>query len=178
MLKDHKILSEAILKRQAYVTFGNHVTLPNDVVPDAYDMKVLDPVNNRNHVAPFYRRVRSEMIASRIMGYLKPSDFDILKNEESKYLWTGNGIEAYGGPTILWILFGISNPLTRVGVSELNADISNAASEKFKHNVRELTDYLSSKYREIIERGQRHDDFLYDIFIRWKLSPNLCSQLE
>ena len=106
------------------------------------------------------------MIATRIMGYLKQLDFEILKNKESKYL--GLGMEAYDGPTILWILFGISNTLTRVEVSELKADIKNATSEEFKYNVRDLTDYLSSKCRIIIERGQRDDDFFYNIFNAWR----------
>ena len=129
MLKDHEILTETDMKRQAHVMFGNHAALPDAVVPDHHDMELLDPANNPAHVVPFYRRVRSEMIASRIMSYLKPSDFEILKNKESKYVRSGHGLEAYDGPTILWILLSISNPFTRVGVSELKLDIRNATSE-------------------------------------------------
>jgi len=172
MLKDRKTLTEADLKRQVYITFGNHAAAPNAVVPAAYTIEMLDPANNPAHIAPFYRRVRREMIASGLMGYLKPADFEIMKNKESKYMWSGNGLEAFDGPTILWLLLGISNPSTRAGVSQLKADIRNATSEKFKHNVRELTDYLSSKYREILERGQHHDDFLYDIFNALETVPN------
>ena len=180
MLKDHKILTETDMKRQAHVTFGNHAALPDAVVPDHHNMEVLDPANNSAHVAPFYRRVRSEMIASRIMSYLKPSDFEILKNKESKYVWSGHGLEAYDGPTILWILLSISNPSTRVGVSELKLDIRNATSEKFKHNVRDITDFLSLKHREILERGHTHEDFLYDIFnaLETVTNPNFAARIR
>ena len=78
----------------------------------------------------------------------------------------------YDGPTILWLLLQSSNPSTRVGVSELKADLRQADSAKFKHNVKDLTDYMSSKYREIQEKEQQHQDYLLDLFNALKTVPN------
>ena len=86
------------------------------------------------------------MIAKQILGCLKAADYKILKNKESKYKWTGHGKVEYDGPTILWLLLQSCNPLTCVRVSELKTDYCQATLAKFKHNVKYLTDYMSSKY--------------------------------
>ena len=38
--------------------------------------------------------------------------------------------------------------------------------------MRDLTEFLSLKYREILERGHTHEDFLYDIFNALEAVPN------
>ena len=164
LLVEHKMLLEEHLKRQAHITWQNSSLAQNAAIPDNYNVSTLDPANNPAHINPFYRRVKSRMIAKRILGRLKAADYKILKNKEGKYKWTGNGKVEYDGPTILWLLLQSCNPSTRVGVSELKTDLRQATSAKFKHNVKDLTDYMSSTYREITEKGQQHQDYLLDLF--------------
>ena len=39
-----------------------------------------------------------------------------------------------------------------------------AHSSKFKHNVKELTDHLSSKYQAIIDKDHKHEVYMLDLF--------------
>ena len=104
------------------------------------------------------------MIAKRILGYPKSADLQTLKNKASLYTWEGNGLEEMDGPTILWILLRAVNPSTRVGISEIKKSLRLAHSSKFKHNVMSLTDHMSSKYRSIIDKGHKHEDYMLDLF--------------
>ena len=117
LLKDHKILAEEHLKKQAYKTWGNHLATFATVVPNTYELETLDPSSNPSHRPAFFRRVRSRMIAKRIVGHLKTADFEILKNQSAKYTWYNDTKEEMDGPTILWLLLQASKPSTRVGVS-------------------------------------------------------------
>ena len=49
-----------------------------------------------------------------------------------------------------------------------------ATSAQHKHNVKDLTDYMKTKYRAIIEKGQTHDtdDYVRDIYKALKTVPN------
>jgi len=172
LLKDHKLITEEHMKKQAFKTWGNHAANFNTLVPEEYDLQDLDPTNEVAHRPAFYRRVRSRMIAKRIVGHLKTADLEILKNQATKYTWTNANKDELDGPTMLWLLLQSCNPSTRVGISELKTDLRNATSSKFQHNVKTLTDYLSSKYREIEERGQEHQDFLLDLFNALQTVPN------
>ena len=172
LLIEHKSITEEQIKRQAHITWVNHALADDNPVPGEQLVSGLDPANDQNHRNAFYRRVKSRMIAKRILGHMKPADYKILKNKEEKYKWSGNGKVEYDGPTILWLLLQSCNPSTRVGVSELKTDLREATSAKFKHNVKDLTDYMSSKYREIREKGQQHQDYLLDLFNALKTVPN------
>jgi len=122
ILKDHKDISEADIKRQAYKTWGNHAADFLTPVPDTYDLEHIDPAQIPAHREIFFRRVRSRMIAKRIVAYLKTADYEVLKNKAQQFTWSGQGEEEIDGPTILWILLQICNPSTRVGVAELKED--------------------------------------------------------
>ena len=172
LFKDHKDITAEHIKKQAYKTWGNHVADFATAVPEGYDLQDIDPANNQAHQDIFFRRVRSRMIAKRIMNYLKSSDLEVLRNKQKLYTWTGNGIVEHDGPNILWILLQTCNTSTRVGVAELKEDLRKATSSKFKHDVRALTDYMSSKLRKIREKGQRHDDFHHDLFKALETVPN------
>ena len=172
MLKDHKLITDEHIKKQAYKTWGNHAAVFNTAVPEGYDLEELDPAANAAHRPAFFRRVRSRMIARRIMGRLKTADFEILKNQASKYTWSNDEKEEMDGPTMLWLLLQACNPSTRVGVSELKTDLRNATSAKFQHDVKKLTDYMSSKFREIEEKGQKHEDYHLDLFNALQTVPN------
>ena len=64
------------------------------------------------------------------------------------------------------------DPSTRVGVSELKEELRSATSAKFNHDIQNLTDYMSSKYCEIKEKGQSHEDIILDLFNAFKTVPN------
>lgn len=172
LLKDHKVLTEEHMKRQAYKTWGNQAAVFNTPVPDGHDLEDLDPANNQAHRPAFFRRVRSRMIAKRIMGHLKTADMEILKNQAELYTWSNANKEEMDGPMMLWLLLQACNPSTRVGISELKTDLRNATSAKFQHNVKKLTDFMSSKYREIEEKGQTHQDYQLDLFNALQTVPN------
>ena len=172
LFKDHKDIKAEHIKKQAYRTWGNHVADFATLVPNGYDLQEIDPANNQDHQAIFFQRVRSRMIAKRIMNYLKSSDLEVLRNKQAMYTWSGNGLVEHDGPTILWILLQTCNPSTRVGVAELKEHLRKATSAKFKHDVRTLTDYMCSKLQKIREKGQRHDDFHHDLFKALETVPN------
>ena len=104
MLKDHKILTEVHIKKQAYKTWGNSAAVFATPVPGGYDLEGIDPENEPSHRPAFYRRVRSRMIAKRIIGHLKTADLEILKNQADKYTWSNADKEEVYGPIILWLL--------------------------------------------------------------------------
>ena len=112
ILIDHRDITFEMIKKQAYKTWGNYRADFDTPVPNTQDLQELDPAANQDQRDPFYRRVRSRMIAKRIVGYLKLSDWENLKNKSSKYTWSGQGDEEMDGPTILWILMQTCNPLT------------------------------------------------------------------
>ena len=172
ILIDHREITLEMIKKQAYKTWGNYQADYATPVSNEQELEVLDPAANVAHRVPFYRRVRSRMIAKRIIGYLKLSDWENLKNKSSKYTWAGQDDEEMDGPTILWILMQTCNPSTRVGVSELKEELRSATSAKFNHDIQKLTDFMSSKYREIKEKGQKHEDIILDVFNAFKTVPN------
>ena len=131
LFKDHKDITFEHIKKQAYKIWGNYEAVFNTIVPQSYDLQEIDPANNIDHQETFFQRVRSRMIAKRIMNYLKSSDLEVLRNRQRQYTWSGNGIDEHDGPTILWILLQTCNPSTRVGVSELKEDLRQATSAKF-----------------------------------------------
>lgn len=88
LLKDHKVITEEHIKRQAYKTWGNHAADFNTVVPDGYVLENIDPADNEKHQPAFFRRVRSRMVAKQIIGHLKTADFEILKNQATKFTWS------------------------------------------------------------------------------------------
>ena len=112
------------------------------------------------------------MIAKRAIGYLKSADYEVLKNCKSVFTWSANGKEEIDGPTILWILIHEVNPSTRVGLSEFKQQIWLVNSAMFQHNVKKLTNYVSSKYRAILDKGHKHDDNEFDLFNALETVPN------
>ena len=172
ILVDHKDITESDIKRQAHKTWGNHRATFQDVVPEGYALQHITQGQNPDHVDTFYCRVHSRMIVKRIIGYLKTVDYEVLKNKAKLFTWKGHGDEEVDGPTILWILLQICNPSTMVGVVELKDDLRKAMSLKFQHNVKQLTDYMSSKFRNIQEKGQTHEDYILDLFNALAKVPN------
>jgi hypothetical protein len=56
-----------------------------DPIPNDRILIDIDPANEEDDRPVFYRRVRSKMIAKRLLAYLKPSDLDHLETMASDY---------------------------------------------------------------------------------------------
>ena len=112
------------------------------------------------------------MIAKKIIGYLKTADYEVLKNKTTQFTWIGQDEEELDGPIILWLLLQTCNLSTREEISELEDELRKATSSKYRHNVKSLTDYMSSKYRNICEKGQTHEDYVLDLFNALATVPN------
>ena len=68
----------------------------------------------------FYYRVISYMIAKAIKGSITKTSLDKLIIRQGGYEWTDDeGLISNDGPNILYLLFKIINPATRIGVSNL-----------------------------------------------------------
>ena len=103
LLLDHRDINLDMIQKQAYKTWGNYLANFDTPFPDDQKLQVLNPAADQDQRASFFRRVRSRMIAKRIIGYLKLSDWEHLKNKASKYTWSGQGDEEIDDPTILSI---------------------------------------------------------------------------
>ena len=64
---------------------------------------------------------------------------------------------------MLYLLFKIINPDTRIGVSNLKYEIKKSNIAKFGNNVKELLDEMSSNYSIIIDKGEIHKDYVRHI---------------
>ena len=125
----------------------------------------IDPATDDADKVIFYHRVRANMIALRILGSLDASSLKSLKLKEKLYLWEdANGTKFYDGPTMLQICVEKVNPSTRVGVSKLKELLRHARASAFDYNVSDLTDMMDATYREIVQRGSTHDDYVMDLF--------------
>ena len=163
------------VQKAALKIWGNNTATYNTALPNAFTVQALNNIDNdANEKKTFFARVRSEMVAKRIENSITAASWKTLMLKKNEFTWknTATGEVHIDGGTLMFILLTKINPTTRVGVSELKTDLREATSAKFKHNVKDLTDYLSSKYREITEKGQQHQDYLLDLFNALKTVPN------
>ena len=64
---------------------------------------------------------------------------------------------------LYFILKGI-NPYIRIGISNLKYDIDKATLATFGNHVKYLLDNMSSNYSNIIDKRERHEDYVRHIF--------------
>jgi len=170
IVKDTRKLSLDQVKNAALRIWGNTAaTFATPFPTDPDDMKIatIDPVNDQDDEKIFYKRVRSRMIADRLLGTISTSTRKTLFTKKNHFTWldndnTGNNI--YDGPSILFLLMESVNPNTRVGVSDLKAKIRTTRMEAFEHNVSDMLDEIESSYNQITELGYKHDDIVMDTF--------------
>ena len=79
---------------------------------------------------------------------------------------------------MLWILLNVINPEIKVSMNDLKEQIEAARSSKFSHDVKKMTDFMSTKLREIKEKGGTHDDFLLHLYRALESVPNPDFNLE
>ena len=65
---------------------------------------------------------------------------------------------------MLQILIFSVNPSTRVGISDLNINIRTTKFNKFQYNIVDMCDRIMVDYEMVNERGDRHDDIVFDLF--------------
>ena len=125
----------------------------------------IDPAVDDADKPIFYSQVRANMIGLRILGSLNESSLKSLKLKEKLYLWEDvNGTKFYDGPTMLQLCIEKVNPSTRVGVSKLKEVLRSVKASSYDYNVGDLTDKMDATYREIVQRGSTHDDYVMDLF--------------
>jgi hypothetical protein len=172
LLENHEEVQLEHMIRQANITWGTVGNNFGTNLPTNKTVVDLTPAPGNNHMPLFSKRVKSGMIAERIKGYLKLPDWENLQNDSDDFTWTGTyGIE-HDGPTMLWHLLRRCNPSTRVGVSGLKTMLRDTRSPQFKHDVVKMTDFMQKKYKKILEKGFKHDDYLLDLYNALQSVPN------
>ena len=84
-----------------------------------------------------------------------PKKLWLLLNEQE---WEcAGGIIWTGGTTVIYLLFNIINTSTCIGISNLKDNIQKSILSKFRNNIKDILDNMSSNYTIIINKGGRHD---------------------
>ena len=176
LLENHEDVKLEHMLHQANIIWGTVGNDFNTALPVVKTVVDLNPAPGNNELALFYKRVKSGMIAERIKGYLKLSDWENLQNDSGDFTWNGTyGVES-DGPTMLWHLLRRCNPSTRVGVSGLKTMLRDTRSPQFKHDVVKMTDFMQKQYKKILEKGFKHDDYLLDLYNSLQSVPNEAFQ--
>ena len=101
------------------------------------------------------------MIAKAIEGPLFKTSIKKLSLCPGLYYWTdAGGIIRIDGPTMVYLIFKIINPSTRMGVSNLKYEIGKATLAKFGNIINYLLDDMDSNDSIITEKGECHDDYV------------------
>ena len=164
ILKDFQELTVTkVRKFMGRVYFNKTTNLPDDDFDN--DMFDIDPTTSDPDKRVFYARVRSNMIAQRILGSLTKNSLKNIRAKKKYYTWTASNGETYlDGVTMLQICITIIRPTTRVGVSSVKDAIRDCKLSSFSHNVADMLDHISSLLEQIEDQGGTHDDIVYDTF--------------
>ena len=76
------------------------------------------------------------------------------------------------GATIIYLLFKIFKPTTRIGVLNLKDEVGKAIFLKFGNNDQYFLKDMSGNYNTINYKGVRHEKFVYHIFRALLSGPN------
>ena len=74
-----------MILKQAYKTWGNKDANFVDTVPEIKTIESLIPVTDATHKSPFYRRVKSKMMALQVKGYMTAADWENLCNDKDLF---------------------------------------------------------------------------------------------
>ena len=131
------------------------------------DVETLNPATIQGDRDIFYARVRSQMIAKKVLVSIDSVTHKILFTKKNDFSWKDTGGTEdfiYDGPTILFILLKSVSPTTIVGVDGLKDLIRNERLETFNHKVNDLLSDIQSNYNKIVDRCFKHDDVVMDTF--------------
>ena len=81
--------------------------------------------------------MRSYITAKVIEGSITKTSLKKLRLHRGEYKWTdAGGLIRNNGPNMIYLIFKIINPDTRIGVSNLKDEIDKATPPKFGKNVK------------------------------------------
>ena len=173
MLSDFDRITMEMVRNHMSDTFYDE---DGEVIPDDYmamEAFAIDPANNEDHRAIFFRRVRANMIGQRILGSLNKQALKSLKTKRHLFEWTqADGVCYLDGPVMLQILLQKCKPSTRVGVSSLKTKIRNHKLANFGYNVVDMLESMDGLRQEIEDLGQTHDDIILDMFTALETGKN------
>ena len=168
IFRDIRKLKLDFVLREAKKTWADATTTYNSAVPkETADFVVadIDPGNDEDDQATFYRRVRSKMIWLRLLGSLSTASENALMAKKHLFRWQKpSGDYEYDGPTALFLVLESVNPSTRVGVSRMKKKIRDIRLGGYNHNVRDMLTAIQLTYTTIEELGFKHDDIVMDTF--------------
>ena len=166
ILENSHLLTLDLVKKQATRTFSDLNFDLNLDVPDPMVTSDINPASgDATDLMMFYRRSRSRMIAKRLQNSLTATSWTTLFSKRKHFTWKAtNGSVSYDGPTMLFIIVSGINPSTRVGVSDLKANLRKSNLVSFQFNVTDMTDKMMADYQLILEKNGRHDDMVLDLY--------------
>ena len=145
----------------------------NEAPPADRIMQTLDPANNQEYRAMFYKRVRSKMISQALEGHCNQVSWNKIMNKKKYFTWYETSGEIfYDGLMICKIVMDICNPETKVGVQVLRNKIAETKSATFKHKIPDMLEHIKSTMDLIEEMGETHDNLLKDTFGALLTAPN------
>ena len=139
ILRDIRKLKLDFVLREAKKTWADTATVYNSAVPkESADFVVedIDPGNDQDDEATFYRRVCLKMIWLRLLGSLSTASENALMAKKHLFCWQKpSGDYEYDGPTALFLVLESVNPSTRVGVARLKKKLRDTRLGGYNHNV-------------------------------------------
>ena len=92
----------------------------------------INPAEDNEDIAIFYKIVKMNMIGERIWNSLTTTAQTALQSHKKKFMWTQpTGEQFYDGPTMLQILVETVNPSHMVGILTLKEQIRAVALNNF-----------------------------------------------
>eukprot|EP00957_Ditylum_brightwellii_P077017 5853207-Ditylum_brightwellii.AAC.1 len=150
LLKQYGLLSLEAMKRRAHRYFGDDATIDDVPASDAMNIVDITPSTEDAHKRIFYKRVRSNMIATVIKNNLTLESWRCLMLEKEEFTWTKlDGTEVYDGPTLIWVILTALKPLSNVGVQSEICAIEFAKLSGYGNNPLKMLDGMELKFNLI-----------------------------
>eukprot|EP00957_Ditylum_brightwellii_P160110 12187820-Ditylum_brightwellii.AAC.1 len=91
------------MKHHAHCYFGDDAMMGDVPALDAMDITGIMPSTDNAHERIFYKRVRSNMIATAVKNNLPLESWHHLMLTKEEFTWTkSDGIEVFNRPTLIW----------------------------------------------------------------------------
>eukprot|EP00957_Ditylum_brightwellii_P094473 7193703-Ditylum_brightwellii.AAC.1 len=138
------------MKCHTHRYFGDDVTTDDVPALDAMDIADTMPSTDNAHIRIFYKRVRSNMMATAIKNNLTSESWHCLMLKKEEFTWTKlDGTKVFDGPTLIWVTLTTLKPTRNVGVqSEIHA-IESAKLSGYGNNPLKMIDGMELKFNLI-----------------------------
>eukprot|EP00957_Ditylum_brightwellii_P068620 5209887-Ditylum_brightwellii.AAC.1 len=105
------------MKCHTHCYFGDNAMMDNVPALDTMDITDITPSIDDAHKRTFYKRVRSNMIATAIKNNLTLESWHCLMLKKEEFTWTkSDGTEVFDGPTLIWVVLTTLKPTRNIGV--------------------------------------------------------------